>query len=51
LVDGSLWTQTDDTPVALPPRHGDKVIVKRGTLGSYFLRLGNQPGFKVKRIG
>ena len=51
LADGSLWTQTDDTPVALPPRHGDKVIVKRGTLGSYFLRLGNQPGFKVKRIG
>jgi hypothetical protein len=51
MSDGSLWTQTDDTPVALPPRHGDKVIVKRGTLGSYFLRLGNQPGFKVRRIG
>ncbi len=51
LEDGSVWTQTDDTPVALPPRRGDKVIVKRGTLGSYFFRLGKQPGFKVKRIG
>ena len=51
LADGSVWTQTDDTPVALPPRRGDKVIVKRGTLGSYFLRLGSQPGFKVRRIG
>jgi hypothetical protein len=51
LVDGSVWTQTDDTPVALPPRRGDKVVVRRGTLGSYFFRLGNQPGFKVRRIG
>jgi hypothetical protein len=51
LEDGSVWTQTDDTPVALPPRRGDKVVVKRGTLGSYFFRLGGQPGFKVKRIG
>ncbi len=51
LEDGSVWTQTDDTPVALPPRRGDKVVVKRGTLGSYFFRLGRQPGFKVKRIG
>jgi len=51
LEDGSVWTQTDDTPVALPPRRGDKVVVRRGTLGSYFFRLGRQPGFKVKRIG
>jgi hypothetical protein len=50
LADASVWTQTDDTPVALPPRRGDKVIVRRGTLGSYFLRLGSQPGFKVRRI-
>lgn len=51
LVDGSVWTQTDDTPVGLPPRRGDKVVVRRGTLGAYFLRLGGQPGFKVRRIG
>ncbi|MES2135960.1 MAG: hypothetical protein V4502_02720 [Pseudomonadota bacterium] len=51
LADGSLWTQTDDTPVALEPRPGDKVLVKRGSLGSYFVMLGSQPGFKAKRIG
>jgi hypothetical protein len=51
LSDGSVWTQTDDTPVALDPRRGDKVVVKRGTLGSYFIKLGSQPGFKAKRIG
>jgi hypothetical protein len=51
LADGSMWTQTDDTPVALAPTRGDKVVVVRGALGAYFLHLGKQPGFKVRRIG
>jgi hypothetical protein len=51
LADGSMWTQTDDTPVALPPERGDKVIVSRGMFGAYILHLGKQPGFKVRRIG
>src|SRR5258708_31085 len=51
LADGSTWTQTDGTPVALPPERGDKVVVRRGTLGSYFVKLGSQPGFKAKRVG
>ena len=51
LADGSMWTQTDETPVALAPARGDRVVVVRGALGAYFLHLGKQPGFKVKRIG
>lgn len=51
LTDGSVWSQTDDTPVALEPRRGDKITVKRGALGSYFVKIGSQPGFKAKRIG
>jgi hypothetical protein len=51
LADGSMWTQTDETPVALPPMHGDKVVITRGLFGAFFLQLGKQPGFKVKRIG
>ena len=51
LADGSTWQQTDGTPVALPPRRGDKVVVRRGTMGSYFLKLGSQPGFRAKRVG
>jgi hypothetical protein len=51
LADGSTWEQTDDTPLALDPRRGDKVIVKRGVMGSYFFKLGSQPGFKAKRVG
>jgi hypothetical protein len=51
LADGSTWTQTDDAELGLPPRKGDKVVVHRGSFGAFFLRLGSQPGFKVKRIG
>lgn len=51
LADGSTWSQIDDTPVALPPRRGDKIVIKRGTLGSYFVKIGSQPGYKAKRIG
>jgi hypothetical protein len=51
LADGSTWQQTDGMTVALPPRRGDKVVVRRGTMGSYFLKLGSQPGFRAKRVG
>ena len=51
LADGSTWTQTDDAPLGLPPERGNKVVVHRGTLGSFFLRVNGQPGIRVKRIG
>ena len=50
LEDGSRWSQQDGKPIAIPPRNGDKVIIKRGALSSYILSLGKQPGVKVKRI-
>jgi hypothetical protein len=51
LSDGSTWAQTDGAPIALPPRRGDKVVIKRGSLGAFFVKLGSQPGFKAKRVG
>ena len=51
LADGSTWAQTDDYQLGLPPVKGEKVVVRRGMMGSFSLTLGNQPGFKVKRIG
>lgn len=51
LADGSVWSQVDDAPMGLPPRRGDKVVVKRGLMGGFYLELGKQPGFKAKRIG
>jgi hypothetical protein len=50
LADGSRWSQMDSKPVALEPVSGDKVVVKKGALGSYFLSVAKQPGVKVKRI-
>jgi len=51
LADGSTWTQTDDAEVALSPKAGAKVVVRRGALGSYKLSVAGQPGIKVRRIG
>jgi hypothetical protein len=51
LADGSTWAQIDDTPVALPPRRGDKIVIRRGALGAYFVKIGSQPGYKAKRVG
>jgi hypothetical protein len=51
LADGSTWTQTDDTPIIMRPARGQKVVVRRGVLGSFRLSVNGQPGVKVKRIG
>ena len=50
LADGSRWSQTDDRPLALEPRIGDKIVVHRAAMGSYMLNVGRQPGIRVKRI-
>jgi hypothetical protein len=49
LEDNTQWSQMDSKPVALPPQRGDKVVVKKGTLGSYFLSFAGQAGVKVRR--
>jgi hypothetical protein len=51
LADGSTWYQQDDAPLGLPPEKGNKVVVHRGSFGAFFLRVGGQPGIRVKRIG
>jgi hypothetical protein len=50
LEDGARWSQTDGKPIALEPRRGDKVVVRRGAMGSYFLSVGGQPGVRVERL-
>jgi hypothetical protein len=51
LADGSSWSQTDDVPIALPPRRGDKVTIRRRTLGAFAMSVNGQPGVRVRRIG
>ena len=49
LADGSRWSQIDGKTIAVAPRTGDKVVVRKGALGSYTLSVDRQPGVKVRR--
>lgn len=51
LADKSVWMQTDDTQLGLAPKAGDKVVVRRGTFGVFWLNVGGRQGFKVRRVG
>jgi hypothetical protein len=51
LADGSTWSQTDDSTLGLGPERGDKIVVRRGSFGAFFLSVNGQPGIRVKRIG
>ena len=51
LSDGSVWMQTDDTALVMDPRRGDKVVVRRATLGAFMVSVAKQRGFRAKRIG
>lgn len=49
LQDGGVWTQTDNNSLALRPRPGQRVVINRGALGSFMMRVNNQPGIRVRR--
>jgi len=48
LDDGATWHQTTGF-LAVSPKPGETVEIRRAALGSYFMRIGRQPGFKAKR--
>jgi hypothetical protein len=50
LEEGGTWVQTDFNLLAVPPRTGQAVVVHRGALGSYMMRIGHQPGVRVRRV-
>lgn len=46
----AVW-ETTDSPLNLsPPRSGEKIVIKKSALGSYFLRINGQVGVKGRRI-
>ena len=49
LQDHSLWVQVDDNVLALRPRPGQPVLIRRAALGSYVMRVNGQPGIRVRR--
>jgi len=50
LQDGAVWTQVDNNALALRPRPGQRVVINRGALGSFMMRVNNQPGIRVRRV-
>lgn len=50
LENGSVWDQIDGEPLAVDPRAGDKILIKRAAFGSFKARVGNQPAIRVRRI-
>lgn len=50
IVEGSTWQQTDFSPLALSPKPGMAVVIKRAALGTYKMSVRKQPAIKVKRI-
>jgi hypothetical protein len=51
LEDGAIWETTEGSATVFAPRRGDTVVIKRGSLGSYMIRIDGQRGLKAKRVG
>ncbi len=49
LDDGSVWRKTDGADVSFSPRRQYPVTVRRAALGSYMMKVGDTPPFRVKR--
>lgn len=48
---GAIWETTETYLSLSDPRKGQKIQIKRGPLGSYFLRIDGQRGVKGRRVG
>lgn len=47
----AVWETTEAYSTMREPRAGDKIVIKRGPLGSYMLRIGSNRGVKGRRVG
>jgi hypothetical protein len=47
----AVWETTETYGTMHDPRAGDKILIKRGPLGSYMLRIGSNRGVKGRRVG
>jgi hypothetical protein len=49
LEDGAVWQTTEPAP-AITVKGGQKIKIKRATMGSYFLRVDGQRGVRGMRV-
>jgi len=51
LQDGAEWLFAETVSQSFrPPREGQSVEIERGALGSYLMRVDNQPAVSVRRV-
>ncbi len=48
-ADGQTWTETEAETFYPEPEKGDRIEIRRGMLGAYFVKINNNVSFKVRR--
>ena len=52
LTEGdAIWETTEDSISLREPKAGQKISIRRGPMGSYFVRINGQRSVKGRRIG
>jgi hypothetical protein len=52
IADGNaVWETTEESIGLREPRPGQKIVIRRGPMGSYFLRINGQTGVRGRRVG
>ena len=52
ITDGdAVWETTEESMSLGEPRSGQKITIRRGPLGSFFLRINGERGVKGRRVG
>ncbi len=47
--ENAIWQQIDTTPLNDAPHQGEKLVVRRAMLGSYFCKVGNEAPLRCAR--
>ena len=52
LTEGNAVWETTEAAISMrDPKAGQKISIKRGPMGSYFVRINGQRGVKGRRVG
>ena len=47
---GAVWETTEASEAVEPPAPGQPILIRKGALGSYVLRINNQRGLRGRRV-
>jgi hypothetical protein len=50
LADGARWVQVDSRNLAIEPRSGHPVRIRRAVMGSYLANVNDQAAIRVRRV-